>query len=232
MIFCSKNLENVKFLHYFVFDNNKNMQHLFEIMTIGSMTASLKAMFFFGSIDNKNDKDIEAAVDKMMNQFKNVSNPNIVRNTLRWLENDDFSIHFKKDYDGHFYYNGLLGLKRTYLEFFQCYIDHLHSNDSTLLNVADIISKNEEYILQIARLRMIVDPEIQLSRNVHKETKIVYMKVKGFWLSDTGVKQRKYFKSLGRFDSYPNGILDTSAILEGRRKIREEMHTDYIKHYQ
>ena len=90
---------------------------------------------------------------------------------------------------------------------------------------------NEEYLIQIARLRMVVDPEIQLSKNIHKKTGIQYMKVKGFWLNDVGVKERKYFKSLGRFDQYPNGTEDESAILDGRKKIREDIYAEYLKLY-
>jgi len=51
-------------------------------------------------------------------------------------------------------------------------------------------------------------------------------------LNDEGIKERKFFKSLGKFDTYPNGIEDRSAILEGRRKIREVMLSEYLKIYK
>jgi len=58
------------------------------------------------------------------------------------------------------------------------------------------------------------------------------MKVKGFWLNENGIKERKYFKSLGKFDTYPEGVSDKNAILEGRKKIREAMYSDYLKIYR
>jgi hypothetical protein len=79
---------------------------------------------------------------------------------------------------------------------------------------------------------MIVDPQIQLSQNIHKQTKILYMKVKGYWLNDEGVKERKFFKSLGRYDLYPNGVKDDNAITDGRKKIREAMLVEYSNIYK
>lgn len=208
------------------------MNNFLELITIGPVYASLKAFFFFLPFDKKINVEIEKQVDIKMEKFKNTFNPNIVRNTLRWLEDDDFSKNLEKDYSGQFYINELIGLKESYLDFFKMYVHEILKSDSNLTQVADLISKNEEHILQIARLRMVIDPEIQLSKNIHKQTKITYMKVKGFWLNDEGVKERRYFKSLGRFDSFPKGVKDETAILEGRNKIREEVLADYLNDYK
>jgi glycosylphosphatidylinositol transamidase (GPIT) subunit GPI8 len=136
-----------------------------------------------------------------------------------------------KDYYSNVHIQELTTLKATYLNFFELYIDAIHEKDNSIVQVADLLTQNEEYLIQIARLRMVVDPEIQLSKNIHKKTGIQYMKVKGFWLNDVGVKERKYFKSLGRFDQYPNGTEDETAILDGRKKIREDIYAEYLKTY-
>jgi hypothetical protein len=136
-----------------------------------------------------------------------------------------------KDYHSFIYRQELTTLKETYLNFFELYIGSIQEKDNSIIQVADLLTKNEEYLIQIARFRMVIDPEIQLSKNIHKKTGIQYMKVKGFWLNDIGVKERKYFKSLGRFDQYPNGIDDESAIIDGRKKIREDIYAEYLKLY-
>jgi hypothetical protein len=123
-------------------------------------------------------------------------------------------------------------LKTSYINFYRIYLDEISKTDEKLNQVADLVAKNDEYILQIARFRMIVDPQIQLSQNIHKQTKILYMKVKGYWLNDEGVKERKFFKSLGRFDLYPNGVKDENAIIDGRKKIREAMLVEYSNIYK
>ena len=166
-----------------------------------------------------------------MKKFKNTYNQNIVRNTLFWLEYDNFSDSIKNEYEVIYFINELIGLKNSYLEFYQLYLDKISNTNSELQQVADIIAKNDEYILQIARLRLLIDPQIQLSQNIHKKTKILYMKVKGYWLNDSGIKERKFYKSLGRFDSYPKGIKDASAIKDGKKKIREAMQVEYRNLY-
>lgn len=208
------------------------MHHFLEIVGLGSLALAKQAFFFFAMINKTSKKEVEEEVELQMKKFNKVNNVNIVRNTLRWLVDDDFSSHLSKDYSGQFYINDLIGLKNSYLDFFGSYLEAIQQSNPDLKNVADLIAKNEEYILQIARLRMVIDPEIQLSKNIHKQTKIVYMKVKGFWLSDDGVKERKFFKSLGRFDQYTKGVDDPDAILEGRNKIREEVYAEYLKHYK
>ena len=207
------------------------MDFLLELVKIAPITAAFKAFFFFGALPQKTKVEIEKAIEKHMLKFKNTRNPNIVRNTLRWLEEDNFSDLVSKDYYSSKYIQELTTLKETYLNFFKLYIDAIQETDNNIIQVADLLTKNEEYLIQIARLRMVVDPEIQLSKNIHKKTGIQYMKVKGFWLNDVGVKERKYFKSLGRFDQYPNGTEDESAILDGRKKIREDIYAEYLKLY-
>lgn len=207
------------------------MDFLLELVKIAPITAAFKAFFFFGALPQKTKVEIEKAIKKHMLKFKNTRNPNIVRNTLRWLEEDNFSDLVSKDYYSSKYIQELTTLKETYLNFFELYIDAIQETDNNIIQVADLLTKNEEYLIQIARLRMVVDPEIQLSKNIHKKTGIQYMKVKGFWLNDVGVKERKYFKSLGRFDQYPNGTEDESAILDGRKKIRDDIYAEYLKLY-
>jgi glycosylphosphatidylinositol transamidase (GPIT) subunit GPI8 len=207
------------------------MNYLVELVKIAPFATVFKAFFFFGALPHKTKVEIEKAIENHMLRFKKTRNPNIVRNTLRWIEEDNFSDLVYKDYYSNIHLQELATLKENYLIFFELYIDSIHEKDNCINQVADLLTKNEEYLIQIARLRMVVDPEIQLSKNIHKKTGIQYMKVKGFWLNDIGVKERKYFKSLGRFDQYPNGTEDESAILDGRKKIREDIYAEYLKLY-
>ncbi len=211
------------------------MNHLFDLVTVGTFSASLKAFFFFFSLPDmteKEKKEIDLKVEQNMSKFNNTYNQSIVRNTLKWLEYDMFSSELKRDFEGQYFINELIGLKTSYINFYRIYLDEISKTDEKLNQVADLVAKNDEYILQIARFRMIVDPQIQLSQNIHKQTKILYMKVKGYWLNDEGVKERKFFKSLGRFDLYPNGVKDENAIIDGRKKIREAMLVEYSNIYK
>lgn len=210
------------------------MDHIYDLLAAGTLSVSFKAFFFFFFYD-LNEKEmtkIDAIVNEKMLNFKNTKNASSVRNTLIWLELDNFSKDLIKDFQGQSYLQELNDLKNAYVEFYQLYLDEIVNQQPGLNQVADVVAKNDAYILQIARLRMIVDPQIQLSQNVHKQTKILYMKVKGYWLTDNGIKERKFFKSLGRFDSYKGGIKDENALLDGRNKIREAMLSEYSALYK
>lgn len=229
------NLENTKYVCTFAMQNKIIMHYLQDLFAAGTLTASFKAFFFFlfaSDLSEKEQKEIDAIIDQKMMNFQNTYNPNSVRNTLRWLEEEKYSKELSKDYLGRGFLTELEELKNTYLEFYKMYITEITNVDSKMKQIADLIAKNDQYILQISRLRMIIDPQIQLSQNIHKQTKILYMKVKGYWLNDEGVKERKFFKSLGRFDSYPNGIKDENAIQDGRAKIREAMLVEYSSIYK
>ena len=207
------------------------MENLIELITSDPIVGALKSFFFFGDVQVKSTEIIEKAIEENMNKFKNVRNPNIVRNILRWLEDDNFSELVLKDIHGFEYTVELDILKKEYINFLEIHLKSIYNVTNNFEQVADLLVRNEEYQLQVARLRMVIDPEIQLSKNIHKKTGIQYLKVKGFWLNDIGFKERKYFKSLGRLDKYPDGIEDASAILEGRRKIREDIFAEYSKLY-
>jgi len=204
------------------------MENLVELIVSDPIVGALKAFFFFGAVQVKSTEIIEKAIEENMNKFKNVCNPDIVRNILRWLEDDKFGVLVSKDILGFEHIVELDILKKEYINFLELYLKSIYNVTNNFEQVADLLVRNEEYQLQVARLRMVIDPEIQLSKNIHKKTGIQYLKVKGFWLNDIGIKERRYFKSLGRLDKYPDGIEDASAILEGRRKIREDIFAEYF----
>ncbi len=203
-----------------------------DLITGEQKSTIIKAFFLVPSLNEDFSAASEMFIDDKIKVFQNSSNSDKIRNILRWLENLQYSEYVEIE-------NGLtdlllekLNLETRYIKFLSTPIKEIMNNYENIFQLVDLIIRNEEFLIQIARLRMIIDPEIQLSRNIHKKTNILYMKVKGFWLNDEGVKERKFFKSLGKFDTYPNGIEDENAILEGRRKIREVMLSEYLKTYK
>ena len=99
--------------------NKNDMDFLLELVKIAPLTAAFKAFFFFGALPKKTKVEIEKAIENHMLKFKNTRNPNIVRNTLRWLEEDNFSDLVSKDYYSNIYIQELTTLKETYLNFFE-----------------------------------------------------------------------------------------------------------------
>jgi hypothetical protein len=81
------------------------------------------------------------------------------------------------------------------------------------------------------KLRMIIEPSIQIATNVHTQSKITYLIAKSFWINENGVKIRKFTKSLGRSEDYKKGIKDIDAKKEAEIKIREIMIQTYNEEY-
>lgn len=208
------------------------METFLEILSFGVVSGTLKAFFFFPMMVKERNEAVEVFVDLKMEKFNMPANEKFIRNILRWLEDTNYSEFVLKESGLTDLQLALARLESNYIDFLSMSLQEVPKTLEELNQIGDLIFRNQSYFLQIVRLRMIIDPEIQLSRNIHKKTNILYMKVKGFWLNDEGVKERKFFKSLGKFDTYPNGIEDESAILEGRRKIREVMLSEYLKTYR
>jgi hypothetical protein len=203
-----------------------------DIAQIGFASFHAYFFFFFGLEDSKNAEQVQKEIDSKMKNFENCRNPSVVKNTLRWIIDDQFSEHFVAELSNRNYFNKLKKLKDDYLNFYEMMVAEIPKLLPSLKLTADLVTRNEEYILQITRLRMIVDPEIQLTTNIHKQTKIAYIRVKGFWINDEGVKERKFVKSLGRLDEYENGINGEKAFSDGRAKIREAIYEEYLKYYK
>jgi len=97
--------------------------------------------------------------------------------------------------------------------------------------VYDVYAKLENMILQLMRLRMVIQPEFQFSKNVHPVSKIPYIAAKGFWLEDDGKKVRCITKSIGREDEYIDGKNDPKATETARDKLRETLYGKYKRIY-
>lgn len=97
--------------------------------------------------------------------------------------------------------------------------------------VYDVYAKLEGMILQLMRLRMVIQPEFQFSKNVHPVSKITYIAAKGFWLEDDGKRVRSITKSLGREDEYNGGRKDPKATEVAWEKLRVTLYEKYRRIY-
>ena len=86
-------------------------------------------------------------------------------------------------------------------------------------------------MFQIMKLRLIIEPSIQIATNVHTQSKITYLVAKSFWYDINGIKIRKFTKSLGRAEDYKQGVNDIDAKREAEIKIKEVMIQTYKEEY-
>ena len=203
------------------------MEHLL-IDTSLTVAAAIKAYFFFGLGLNKKEDQmrIDAKVNEYFEKRKDIVKTRSSINMLKWIFNDGFKLgHISI---GTLYYKKLETLKSEFLDF---YFTEVIKNKKEIKTNEQVDSKIDEYMLKIMKLRMIIEPSIQIATNVHTQSKITYLIAKSFWYNEDGIKVRKFTKSLGRAEEYKNGINDINAKIEADVKIKEIMVQAYNDEY-
>ena len=97
--------------------------------------------------------------------------------------------------------------------------------------VGDFNSLISKHFLQMKRLQLVIQPDLQIATSVHTKSKITYLTARGFWLNQRGERERKYVKSLGRLDEFEGGKKDPQVLKLGIEKIREESLKEYNQQY-
>ncbi len=122
----------------------------------------------------------------------------------------------------------LKNLKETIVKFYFASLDELQKGEREFTDVRDVYLRINEYMHQLMRLRIVIDPDYKLSRNKHPQTGITYLAIKAYWLDDDGKKVRKFTKSIGREEQYKDGIDDKKAEEDGLKLIQPVLY-DYYK---
>ena len=192
------------------------MKHLL-IDTSLTVAAAIKMYFMFG-LSSLNKKEIQMKIEARVNEYFD-NHKEIVRtrssvNMLSWIYNDGFELehlHFNS-----LYYKKLEKVKNELLSY---YFKEITKNEKNIKTNEQVHAKIEAYMFQIMKLRMIIEPSIQIATNVHTQSKITYLIAKSFWIDENGMKVRKFTKSLGRAEDFKDYIMDINAKVEARKKI-------------
>jgi hypothetical protein len=85
--------------------------------------------------------------------------------------------------------------------------------------------------LQLKRLRLVIQPEFHVIKNVHPVSKIPYLSVRGFWLDDNDKKVKVFTKSLGREDGFVGGKNDSEMLKDAAKQIQQLAFAKYQELY-
>lgn len=193
-----------------------------------TIAAAIKMYFLFGLSLNKKDQQmrIEEKVNEFFSTHKEMVKNRSSINMLKWIYNDGFQLEYL--HIGTLFYKKLESVKTELLNF---YFREITKNEKNIQTNEQVHAKIEGYMFQIMKLRMIIEPSIQIATNVHTQSKITYLIAKSFWIDENGVKIRKFTKSLGRSEDYKKGIKDIDAKKEAEIKIKEIMIQTYNEEY-
>lgn len=94
------------------------------------------------------------------------------------------------------------------------------NNITSDFHIKNINNAFNNYKVQIARLRMVIEPEFNITRVVQPLNQICYLSARGYWYNDSGLKRRTLTRNFGKEKDYPNGKDDPKAYEDARREIQ------------
>lgn len=188
-------------------------------------------------VDPTKSEFIKAMIDDYMGRYSGkVKNSDEVKTMLTWILDDKFTedaIKLNKKFRNTDEYMGELSiLKDKMITFYFKNLKDILKEGGDINMSCDVHSTLGAYALQLMRLRMVIEPEINLLTNpyiVDKTTgeKTLYLTAKAFWMGDDGKKVRKFTKSLGRMDDYLGQRVGKAAQEESVRRLQPMLWNEY-----
>lgn len=180
-------------------------------------------------MDEKSMKEeIKRYYDEFMKMKGAPSANGKVDELIALISNDKFKPDTYQRPENWGYLATLKSLKEKIVKFYFTSIDELQKDKGEFTDVRDVYLRINSYLLQLMRLRIVINPDYKLSKNKHPQTNHTYFAIKSYWIDDEGKRVRKFTKSIGREESYKNGIDDEQTIKDGLNLIQPVMY-DYYK---
>ena len=181
--------------------------------------------------DLSSNEGVRKRIDELMKTNPSVKNQKTTKEFLNWVLKEDSGNSFTGSPESITYSWELTTVKNKVIDIYFNKLKELVEENSEFVYSGDIHSELSELVLQLMRIRMVVNPEVQISRNVHPVTNHAYLAAKAFWISDSGEKVRKFTKSLGLASEFEGGREDPKALKKGTALIQEVMFTLYKETY-
>ncbi len=181
-------------------------------------------IFGLGITDNTTNNEMVEAFYKENPRL--INNPS-VESVIEFVYLDRFKDEtYKIEYNNE-YWDELAALKNKLVEFYTKNVCESNGRDKFY----EIHDRFFQMCLQLKRFRLVIQPECHVITNVHPVSKIPYLSVRGFWLSDKDKKVKLFTKSLGREDSYEGGKKDSEMLKEAARIVQIMAFAKYKELY-
>jgi hypothetical protein len=150
---------------------------------------------------------------------------------IQFIADDKFNEEIYKDSLNWTYLSTLKNLKEEFVTFYFMKLKDLENGDLDIDSIADLDARISEYVIQLMRLRLVIQPDVKISKNVHPRTNHSYLAIKAYWIDDSGKKVRKFTKSIGRSENY-KGIKDQQALVDGIKLVQPVLYENYQELYK
>ena len=192
---------------------------------------SLLLLLLLQPTEENMNETVQKEYDSFMKLQKGSSSTVNTREFIRLVSEDHFREDVYRDSDNWTYLAILKKLKESIVGFYFTKIQDVESLNMDLQIIADVNDRIGHFILQLMKLRLVIQPDVQISMNVHPRTNIKYLAIKAYWIDDNGKKIRKFTKSIGRAENYPKGIKDDKALTDGIKLVQPVIFEAYKEEY-
>lgn len=213
-------------------ENETKMELLY--ITFSGLGVMQSLLLLLLSLDDKTKREawVQNQIEKYMDRLKkDVKDQKEVREMVSWIVDDKFDTETISSAKNRNLLNKLQDLKDAFITFYFMHLEEMPTTNSQIKRTCDVHTTIGEYVLQIMRLRLVIQPEYQIAMNKHTQTHHEYMAVKAFWINDDGEKVRKFTKSLGRAENYKLGIKDKQAQKDSVALLQPVIFKSYLQAY-
>lgn len=184
------------------------------------------AYFIYG-LGITNNEEYKRMTDKFFEENPQLKNIPPMQSVVEFIYHDNFQDGIPCNPSNIHIWERLEPLKQNLINFYTHNV--CESNKGGQFH--EFHTKFYQMSLQLKRLRLVIQPEFHVIKNVHPVSKIPYLSVRGFWLDDNDKKVKVFTKSMGREDSYVDGKNDSEMLRDAAKQIQEMSFAKYQELY-
>jgi hypothetical protein len=206
------------------------MEEVNLILAGSTVIHGLLLLLFQPTEESMNDT-VQKEFDGFMKLREGTSTSHRTKEIIQFIADDKFDEGVYKDSLNWTYLSTLKNLKEEFVTFYFKKLKDLENENLDMDSIADLDARISEYVIQLMRLRLVIQPDVKISTNVHPRTTHPYLAVKAYWIDESGKKVRKFTKSIGRAENYPQGRKDPKALADGIKLVQPVLFETYKELY-
>jgi hypothetical protein len=215
----------MSFIQEVLFYGNLIIQHAIDAVN-GCENNFYHAYWVFG-LGITNNEENKGMTNKFFEENPKLKNIPPIQSVIEFICEDNFKDETYKLSTNFGYWDLLAKQKKEMIEYYTHNV--CESNKGGQFH--EFHTKFYQMSLQLKRLRLVIQPEFHVIKNVHPVSKIPYLSVRGFWLDDNDKKVKIFTKSMGREDSYVDGKNDSEMLKEASNQIQQLAFIKYQEEY-
>jgi hypothetical protein len=215
----------MSFIHEVLTYGNEIVQHALDAVN-GCGNDYHLAYFIFG-LGITNNEEYKRMTDKFFEENPQLKNIPPIQSVVEFIYHDNFQDGIPCNPSNIRIWERLEPLKQNLINFYT----HNVCESNTGGQFHEFHTKFYQMSLQLKRLRLVIQPEFHVIKNVHPVSKIPYLSVRGFWLDDNDKKVKIFTKSLGREDKLDDWKNDEVFLASASNQIQELAYAKYKELY-